>query len=178
MLKEKIMASANENVKNVQQVVNGEIFTQEATQQEVKEGGEVVSPVVKTIESESLPDPANDNGKSSKTSDNEDDGPKYQTPEVVIDIAGVSAATGTPTQDLIPMFSGPQAVEIPMEIGALKNFITVQDGVAKTAAALSKNMCLPPEQRSLFLEKAQLFAGLALKGQAQLLIYLQTHLFC
>ncbi len=168
MLKEKIMASANENEMNVQQAANGEIFTQEAIQQEVKEGGEAVNPVVETIAPESLPDPANDNGETPKTPDDEAAVPEYQTPEVIIDIDGISAATGTPTKDLIPMFSGSQAVEIPMEIGTLKNFITVQDGVAKTAATLSKNMCLPPEQRSLFLEKAQLFAGLSLKGQAQL----------
>lgn len=164
----KIMASANENEMNVQQAANGEIFTQEAIQQEVKEGGEAVNPVVENVASESLPDPANDNGETPKTPDDEAAVPEYQTPEVIIDIDGISAATGTPTKDLIPMFSGSQAVEIPMEISTLKNFITVQDGVAKTAAALSKNMCLPSEQRLLFLEKAQLFAGLALKGQAQL----------
>lgn len=61
MTKEKIMATANENGLNVQQAVNGEVFTQEATRQEVKEGGEAVNSVVETIAPESLPDPANDN---------------------------------------------------------------------------------------------------------------------
>ena len=54
----KIVANVNEEVK---QAANGEVFTQEATRQEVKEGGEAVNSVVETIAPESLPDPANDN---------------------------------------------------------------------------------------------------------------------
>ena len=168
MTKGKIMASANENEMNVQQAANGEAFTQAEVQLENLKGGKVVSPVVENVVLESITDPANDNAKPPKTPDDEAVVPEFQTPEVVIDIEGISAKTGVATKDLIPMFSGDQAVAIPLDIGELRSFITVQDGIASTAVALSKNICLPAEQRKLFLEKAQLFAGLALKGQAQL----------
>lgn len=163
-----IMAVANENKMNIKQSVNGDIFTQEDTKVIEAEFVEVRDSITKTMDPDTIPEAANDNLEAPKTPDEDAKEVEFIPPEVVIDLESIAVATGKSTKELVPMFSGPRAVEIPMEISSLKNFITVQEGVAKTAAALSKNMCLPPEQRSLFLEKAQLFAGLALKGQAQL----------
>lgn len=167
-MRKNIMAVANENKMNVKQSVNGDIFTQEDTKVIEAEFVEIGDSIVKSMVPEIPPEAANDNLEAPKTPDEDAKEVEFIPPEVVIDLESIAVATGKSTKELVPMFSGPRAVEIPMEISSLKNFITVQEGVAKTAAALSKNMCLPPEQRSLFLEKAQLFAGLALKGQAQL----------
>ena len=163
-----IMAVANENKMNVKQSVNGDIFTQEDTKVIEAEFVEVRASITKTMDPDTIPEAANDNLEAPKTPDEDAKEVEFIPPEVIIDLESIAVATGKSTKELVPMFSGPRAVEIPMEIGSLKNFITVQDGIAKTAITLSKNMCLPAEQRSLFLEKAQLFAGLALKGQAQL----------
>lgn len=91
------------------------------------------------------------------------------TSYVAIDVDEVAKRTCIPKHDLeLICANDSKALVIPTNILELNQFITVQEGASKTAAALANKKVLPPETRRYFLRKSQEYGYLWLKGEAQL----------
>lgn len=103
-----------------------------------------------------------------ETSAEDSEGNSYQ---VFIDVGEIARNTLIPQNELLSLCEGansPQSVIIPADPVDLSNFITINQGAAKTSGALAKKKQLKPEAREFFLKKSQDYGYLWLKSEVQL----------